>query len=252
MQNFLDHFYLFISVYLTGLALNLTPCVYPMMSVTVSLFGFQQEDNRAKSFLRALLYVMGLATMFSALGFSAAVGGAIFGQWLQNPVVLTVIGIFILALSLSMLGLYSFHLPTGLVNSLAKKRAVNWAGMYFAGLVAGIFAAPCIGPPIIALMTVLATKGNSGFAFWVFFTMALGLGTPYLILGTFSGLLKKLPKSGVWLVWVERFFGVILLSIFLFLFGDCLDAATSSVSHSGFLDRWWHLFRLSREIRCYQ
>lgn len=216
MQTIFEQSYLFLSIYLTGLALNLTPCVYPMMSVTVSLFGFRQETKRTKSFLRALLYVMGLSTMFSALGLSAAVGGAIFGQWLQNPVVLTAIGIFILALSLSMLGVYSFQLPSGLVNSLAKKTTASGVGMYLAGLMAGIFAAPCIGPPLIALMTVVATKGNTLFALWVFFIMSLGLGTPYLILGTFSGLLKKLPRSGVWLLWVERFLGVILFCISIF------------------------------------
>lgn len=88
--------------------------------------------------------------------------------------------------------------------------------VYLSGLVVGVFAAPCVGPPVIALLTFVAAKGNPAFGFWAFFMLSLGLGFPYLFLGTFSGLLKKIPRSGSWLVWVEHMFGVILIGAALF------------------------------------
>ncbi|MFA6601025.1 MAG: cytochrome c biogenesis protein CcdA [Candidatus Omnitrophota bacterium] len=216
MPFLFDLLIMFVSVYLTGLALNLTPCVYPMISVTVSVLGANQDAGRFKAFLRALVYVLGLSTMFSVLGFAAAIGGALFGAMLQNPWVLTAAGLFILALALSMLGFYTLRFPSGVLSALSKRRVMNWLGIYLAGMMVGIFAAPCIGPPVVALMTLLATKGDALFAFLIFFVMALGLGTPYLVLGTFSGLLKRLPRSGTWLVWVEKFFGFILLVVAAF------------------------------------
>jgi thiol:disulfide interchange protein DsbD len=88
--------------------------------------------------------------------------------------------------------------------------------LYLSGLVVGVFAAPCIGPPVIALLTLVSSKADPVFGFWVFFTLSLGLGFPYLILGTSSGMIKKIPRSGAWLVWVERIFGVILSAAGLF------------------------------------
>ena len=112
-HSFSETLILFAGVYLSGLALNLTPCIYPMLSVTVSLFSREGEKGTGGAFLRALVYVLGLSTMFSVLGFGAAIGGAIFGQILQNPLVLTVIGLVILVLAGGMLGLYTGTGTTG-------------------------------------------------------------------------------------------------------------------------------------------
>src|SRR5262249_9254655 len=81
---------------------------------------------------------------------------------------------------------------------------------FASGLVVGVFAAPCIGPPIVALLAVVAARGDAWFGMRTFFTLAVGLGFPYLLLGTFSNLLSALPRSGEWLVWVKEVFRVIL------------------------------------------
>lgn len=205
-----------LSIFLIGLALNLTPCVYPMLSVTVSLFGAHQEKRLLVVFLKALVYVLGMATMYSVLGVSAALGGGLFGSWLQSPYVLAGIALLLFALALSSFGLYQLQLPYWLTSKLGGTMGTGFVGLYLSGLVVGVFAAPCVGPPVIALLTFVATKGEPFFGFAVFFTLALGLGFPYLILGTFSGLLSKIPRSGEWLVWVEHIFGVILLAAGLF------------------------------------
>jgi len=206
----------FFALFLIGLALNLTPCVYPMLSVTVSLFGSQAETKFPRVFFKALLYVIGIATMYSVLGVMAALGGGLFGSWLQSPWVLGSIAVLLFGLALSSFGLYQIQMPFWLTSKLGGTSGSGFIAIYLSGLVVGIFAAPCVGPPVIALLTFVATKRSVSFGFWTFFTLALGLGFPYLILATFSGLLKKIPRSGSWLVWVEHIFGVILVGAALF------------------------------------
>ncbi len=213
-------FWAFAGIFLIGLALNLTPCVYPMLSVTVSLFGSRKEEESklASSFFMAFVYVMGIVFMYSVLGVAAAFTGALFGSWLQSPVVLAGIGILIFALALSMFGLYELQPPSSWMQSLSgtQRKTGGVVGHFFSGLVVGVFAAPCIGPPIIALLAFVGSQGDPLFGFTIFFVMAFGLGFPYLILGTFSGLLSKLPKSGTWMVWVKKVFGVVLVGVALF------------------------------------
>lgn len=216
----LGWFWAFAGIFLIGLALNLTPCVYPMLSVTVSLFGSRkgEESRLGSSFFMAFVYVMGIVFMYSVLGVAAAFTGALFGSWLQSPIVLAGIGILIFALALSMFGLYELQPPSSWMQSLSgtQRKTGGVVGHFFSGLVVGVFAAPCIGPPIIALLAFVGSQGDPLFGFTIFFVMAFGLGFPYLILGTFSGLLSKMPKSGTWMVWVKKVFGVVLVGVALF------------------------------------
>ncbi len=208
----------FFAIFFVGLALNLTPCVYPMLSVTVSLFGSQAETKFLRVFFKALLYVLGIATMYSVLGVIAALGGGLFGSWLQSPLVLGSIAVLLFALALSSFGLYQIQMPFWLTSRLGGTSGSGFITIYLSGLIVGVFAAPCVGPPVIALLAFVAAKGSASFGFWIFFILSLGLGFPYLLLGTFAGLLKKIPRSGSWLVWVEHIFGVILTGAALFYF----------------------------------
>lgn len=219
-----DGFFLaFIAIFFIGLALNLTPCVYPMISVTVSLFGTQTETNTWKVFFRAVIYVLGIATMYSVLGVAAAMSGGLFGSWLQSPWMLGFIAFLMFGLALSMFGLYEIQIPYWLTKRLGGSgTATGILGIYISGLVVGIFAAPCVGPPIIALLAYVGSVGDPVFGFWSFFILSLGLGFPYLILGTFSGLMQKLPRSGVWMVWVKKVFGIVLIGVGFFYGGLAL------------------------------
>ncbi|HPS36381.1 MAG TPA: cytochrome c biogenesis protein CcdA [Candidatus Omnitrophota bacterium] len=202
----------FTSVFFLGLGLNLTPCVYPMLSITVSLFRGNGEPLHGHAFPKALAYVLGMVTMYSGLGLLAAYTGSFFGEFLQNFWVQLSVGILVTGLAFSMLGLYQFRLPSWLIPSGGWSSKHTCLSLYASGALVGIIAAPCMGPAVLALLTYVSTLQNAFLGFLLFFVMALGLGLPYLVLGTFSGLLKKLPKSGAWLVWFERVFGVVLLT----------------------------------------
>lgn len=206
----------FIGIFFLGLGLNLTPCVYPMMTVTISLFSGQKDASRLQSFFKSIAYVLGIAVTYSTLGVITAFTGGFFGSLLQSKLVLFMIAVILGGLALSMFNVYTLALPSSFVNKLANKRSVTIIGFFLSGVFVGVFAAPCIGPTILALITFVASKGDPVFAFKVFFTMSMGLGLPYLLLGTFSGLLKKMPRSGTWLLWVERLFGVVLMSLAAF------------------------------------
>jgi thiol:disulfide interchange protein DsbD len=203
----------FLSLFLIGLALNLTPCVYPMLGVTVSVFGARRAEKPIKVFAFALLYVLGIAVMYSTLGLVAALTGGLFGGFLQSPLVLAGIGLLLIALSLSMFGLWEIQLPPALLAKLGGTGTTSAAGIFFSGLVVGVFAAPCVGPPVVALLALVGAKGDPAFGFLSFFVLAMGLGFPYLVLGTFSNLLQSLPRSGEWMVWVKKLFGLILASV---------------------------------------
>ncbi len=211
-------------IFLGGMALNLTPCVYPMMTVTASIFSRGEKTSLGLSFARAFVYVLGICVMYSALGTVAAVTGGFFGAVLQSAAVRFLIAALLLALALAMLGVYRFELPASLVSRLGGRR-VGFAGLFVSGLLVGVFAAPCIGPPVVALLAHVAERRDPVYGFWLFFVMAAGLGFPYLVLGTFSHLIKALPKSGAWLVWVEKLFGVILLGFAAFYFSLAVGAS---------------------------
>lgn len=217
----------FLGIFFLGLGLNLTPCVYPLLAVTVSLFSANKEKEQrlGESFSRALVYVLGMAITNTTLAVIAALTGSLLGAILQNRWVLIGISFLLFLLALSMFGFYTIQAPAWLLGKFSGKRSTSFAGLFLSGLIVGIFAAPCIGPPVLALLAWVGSEGNPLFAVLVFFTLSMGLGLPYLILGTFSGLLAKLPKSGAWLLWVERLFGVILLAVSAFYFILAFDPA---------------------------
>ncbi len=206
----------FILIFLGGLALNLTPCVYPMIPLTISYFGNQKSEKPMVILGRAVAYVCGISMTYSALGVTAALTGRILGSSLQSPVVLAGISLVLVTLSFSMFGLYEIQAPSWLLNRIASTSTQGWLGAFGMGLVFGIVAAPCVDPFSIGLLTFVAAKANPYLGFIMFFTLSLGLGFPYIWLGFFSGEIQRLPRSGMWMVWVKKIFGLILLGMPLY------------------------------------
>ena len=213
----------FILVFFGGLALNLTPCVYPLIPITVGYFANQSTGKISRSFVLALFYVLGMALTYSVIGVVAASTGSMLGSALQNPLVLIFIALVLVTLSLSMFGLYEIRVPQSLASVGGKSRQ-GILGALFMGLTVGIIAAPCIGPFVLSLLIFVGEQGNPFLGFWLFFTLALGLGVPFLILGTFSGMISGMPRSGVWMVWVKKLFGVILIGMAVYFLEALIPA----------------------------
>ncbi|MEE4272598.1 MAG: cytochrome c biogenesis protein CcdA [Thermoanaerobaculales bacterium] len=202
---------LLVTVFFGGLALNLTPCVFPLIPITIGFFSQQSKGSSGGAFGLAFAYFIGITLTYSVLGVLAALGGAIFGGALQNPIVVMVIVLVLLALAASMFGAWEIQPPAWAMKASGGRS--GWLGALIMGLLMGIIAAPCIGPFVIGLLTYVGQKGDPVFGFFIFFALAAGLGLPYLLLGTFTGLVNRLPASGMWMVGVRRVFGVILIAM---------------------------------------
>lgn len=204
----------FVLVLLGGLALNLTPCVYPLIGVTIAYFG--NEGGGTRRVIRlALLYVLGIALTFSTVGMIAAFSGGIFGATLQKPWVLGAIAAMLLTLAASSLGLYTLRPPQWLMRHAGVARP-GYLGSLIMGLGMGVVAAPCIGPIVLGLLLMVQKSGSAMFGFSLFFTLALGMGIPYVGLALAAGRIRSLPRSGEWLAWVERLFGFMLVGLALY------------------------------------
>ena len=215
----------FLAIFVLGLALNLTPCGYPMIPVTLGYFGRQSEGKTSRLFGLALMYLVGIAITYSTLGVVAALTGQLFGALLQSSWVLVGIALVMVALALSLFGVYELQAPDFIRQKVAGGSGSGVLGALSMGLVVGIVAAPCVGPVTIGLLTYVGSTGNPWLGFWMFFSLSLGLGAPYVALGTFSGGLNKLPKSGVWMLWVEKLFGCALLGVALYFVAPLIPDA---------------------------
>jgi thiol:disulfide interchange protein DsbD len=201
-----------ILIFFGGLALNLTPCVYPLIPITIGYFGGQAEGKTSRLFMLGILYVLGMAFTYSVIGVVTSLSGAVFGTLLQNTLVIVGIALLFIVLALSQFGVYEFKLPDKLVMKVGGAKG-GIMGAFFMGLTMGIVAAPCIGPFVLGLVTYVAAKGDPFYGFLMFFILALGLGSPYLLLALFSGKIKQLPRAGEWMEGVKHIFGFLLLGM---------------------------------------
>jgi thioredoxin:protein disulfide reductase len=193
-----------LALFLGGLALNLTPCVLPMVPITIGFFAMQSDGRRSRRFFLSLAYVLGIVVMYASLGVLASVSGAIFGAWLQKTGVLIGLALLMVVLASSMFGLWEMTVPQ-FISSRSGGRA-GFAGAAIMGLFVGIVAAPCVGPIVAALFIHVASIGKPLVGFAMFAALGFGLGFPYL------AALSFLPKPGEWMVQFKRALGFILIA----------------------------------------
>ena len=194
--------------YIGGLLVSLTPCVYPMIVITVSVFGANPAESRRRAMLLSLSFVLGLCAMYTPLGVAAGLTGDLFGSLLASPWVSGVIVVILLALALSMFGLWEMTLPSSLQTRLSTVGGVGLFGAFLMGLVAGVLAAPCAGPVTVALLTFIGSTGDPLQGGLYFFFYALGIGTLFFLVGTFA---LSLPRGGSWTEWIKGIFGIVIL-----------------------------------------
>src|SRR5882724_3590341 len=199
----------FAILFLAGILTSLTPCVYPLIPITVGIFGARQAEHRSRSVALSATYVAGIAAMYSVLGVAAALSGRAFGSVLSSPVVVVVLAILLVALAASLFGAFEIALPSSLQQKLSGVRGTGFAGALGMGLVAGIIAAPCTGPVLAGVLAYVATQRSALLGFWMLFTYAVGMGLLFFVLGATS---LRLPRSGPWMETVKSVLGIALVA----------------------------------------
>lgn len=203
----------FLFVFAFGFLTSFTPCVYPMIPITMAILGREAHArSRWQNLSVSLAYVTGIGVTFSSLGILAATSGMLFGSFMSSPWVLGFITLVFIGMSLSMFGLFELEAPVFLRDGiLSHLRLHGYIGAFVSGLLAGVIASPCVGPVLVGILTYIAQTKNLFLGFWLMFAYSLGMGIIFLAIGFSTNMTKLMPKSGAWMNRVKYFFGVLLL-----------------------------------------
>lgn len=199
----------FAAVFAGGVLVSFTPCVYPVIPLTLGVIGARSAGGKWKGFFLSLVYVLGMAVMYAILGAFAALSGKLFGQVGSNPWTFFFIANVCLVLGLSMLGVIpipQFNPPAG-----TSPKKGGYLGIFLTGLLAGLIVGPCTAPVLAAILVYVASQKNVLYGFSLLFTFGYGVGFLLILLGTFTGLLTSIPKSGPWLERIKMGFGIALI-----------------------------------------
>lgn len=213
-----SYFLIFFIVFLAGILTSFTPCIFPLIPITLTLIQNNISLGRFKSFQKTLIFVLGIAFTYSLLGLLAASTGTFFGQLLSNTYALIFISLIYFLMALSLLGAFEIQFFNRLQNKISNVSTKNNFGVFAFGMLTGIFASPCVGPILIAVLTYAAQSKNMTFSFFLLFTYALGLGQIFIVLSLFSNLINKLPRSGQWLNKIKYVLAFLLILAGLFFF----------------------------------
>lgn len=207
----------------SGILTSLTPCIYPMVPITINIFGRaarNRKDGGAKrgarfdphTFKLALIYVGGMCFTYSVMGLVAGLTGSLFGKVLQSPFFLLFLTLLFLVLAIGQFGLFKLQLPPSLQTKLARKgNAESKIGIFLMGLFSGLIVSPCVGPVIAGILAFVFDTSNAFRGFIYFLSFSMGLGVLFLVIGGFSGMLAKLPRSGAWMTRVNAFLAALML-----------------------------------------
>jgi thioredoxin:protein disulfide reductase len=197
------------AAFLGGVLTAATPCVYPMIAITVSVFGAREATSKRQAMLLSTSFVLGIVALFTPMVVGAALTGKLFGTLLSIPwVVLGLFAIFTV-LAAAMFGAFEMTLPDSIMSRLAAVGGVGYGGAFMLGLVSAIVAAPCTGPVLTGVLLWIGKTQNVVLGSIVGATFAMGLGLPFWLVGTFA---ISLPKSGKWMVAIKSFFGIVILA----------------------------------------
>ncbi len=196
-----------------GFLVSSTPCVYPMIAVTVSVFGARKAKGRWEGAALSFAFVLGIVAMFVPLGLLAGLSGSMFGSVLQSRWVVALIALLFLVLAASLFGAFEFALPAALTNRLATLGGIGYKGAFLLGLACGLIASPCTGPVLTGILTYIAQTRSAGLGALAMGAFALGLGAPFFVVGTFA---VQLPKSGRWMIHIKSLLGIVLVIVALY------------------------------------
>ncbi len=202
-----------------GILTSFTPCVYPLIPITVGFIGAKSSSSKIRSLYLSLFYVLGLALVYASLGAFAALSGSFFGQISTNKWTYLVVGNIFLLFGLSMLDVFSLQFTFFQKLDPSPKGSRGGFGAFVFGGISALVAGPCTTPVLGTLLTYVASRQNIFFGFSMLFIFALGMGFLPVIAGTFTGIISSLPKSGGWMIKIKKSFGflMILLGEYFFI-----------------------------------
>ena len=202
----------FIGAFLGGVLVSFSPCVYPLVPITLGFIGVKAGSSRLRGFLLSLIYVLGLAITYSILGLIASLTGRLFGQISTHPVSFFIIGNACIITGLSFFDIINIGF-TGLRLQNKIKMKGDFLSAFFLGLVSGLAVGPCIAPALGTILLYVAAKQNVFYGASLLFVFAYGMGVLLILVGTFSALFVNLPRSEIWLARLKKLSGFILLGI---------------------------------------
>jgi len=198
----------YIFAFAGGVLVSFTPCIYPLIPVTVFYIGSKSGGSRAKGFGLSLIFVTGLAVTYSVLGLIASLSGKIFGIISANPLTLIIVGLIILLSGISMfLDLFNLSWQGPRVDTGKK----GYFSTFLLGASAGLVASPCLTPALASILAYVSTRRNIIFGMSLLMVFAYGMGLILILAGTFSSILINLPRLGKWAVHVKRVGALIIM-----------------------------------------
>ncbi len=206
----------FLLVFAAGVLVSFTPCVYPMIPIIIGFVGGSAQGSKMKGFILSIFFVIGLSIMYAALGVAAGATGALFGSFMQNPIVLMAIVAIFVALGISMLGAFDIALPASVQGKLMSGQRQGLIGAVLIGAVTGIVAAPCAGPPLLVLLGWIGNSGNLLLGFLLMAVFAWGIGLLFIVIGTFAGAMTALPQAGPWMNNIKKGLGIMIFAVALY------------------------------------
>jgi thiol:disulfide interchange protein DsbD len=213
--------YAALAAFASGLLVSFTPCVYPMVAVTVSVFGARSVKSRWEGLGLSAAFVAGIVLMFVPLGVVAGITGGVFGSVLSSVWVIVGLSVLFLALAASMFGAFELDLPSGLKNRLATRGGSGFWGALVLGMICGPIAAPCTGPFLTGILAWIAKTQSAGLGAGLMASFAVGLGVPFFLVGAFA---VQLPKSGRWMLHVKSVMGLVLVVVALYFLSSAFPA----------------------------
>jgi cytochrome c-type biogenesis protein len=203
------------ALFVAGLATSLTPCVYPMIPITAGILGGAGAvgRSRARTLQLTLVYVLGLALVYSLLGLLAGLSGTLFGSVSSSPWALLIMGNLLLVFGLGLLDVFPMDLPGRVAVWVSRIGSDSVGGVFALGATSGLVAAPCGAPAFAAVLTFVGTTGSAWLGFLYLFVFSLGLTALLVAVGAFSGIMAALPRAGRWTLAIKRLGGVLLLGM---------------------------------------
>jgi thiol:disulfide interchange protein DsbD len=211
------------AVFLGGVLTSLTPCIYPMIPITVSIVGGQTAAggagegvarSRWRTVALTLSYVVGLALVYALLGLVAGLTGTLFGSISTNPWLYFAMANLLILFALAMLDVLPVRVPQAVLRRASEAGSKGgMAGSFAMGAASGLVAAPCGAPVMAAVLTWVSLTKSAFLGFVYLFVFSLGMTTLLVAVGLSTGLLTRLPRAGVWMIWVKRVFALLMLAV---------------------------------------